>query len=304
MADARPEAAAPVPARIAFLGLGLIGGSIARALRERAIAATLVAWTPDVRGPRAALADGVLDAVAASPREAIREADLVVLASPPGAVLQSLSDLAGPLRTAIRTGATITDVASTKAAIVERASAARLPFVGGHPMAGRETSGFEAATADLFVNRPWVMVPGAAASAIDVACVEWLATTVGARAVRMSAADHDRAVAAISHLPLVLAAALVEAVAGPGNGRPADDWSLARALAATGWTDMTRLARGDAAMGAGILATNAAEVASRLRDLRRVLDTWIDDLEQGSAPDDRLMARLVAARARLEDTSG
>ena len=304
VAASRRAAAELLPARIAFLGLGLIGGSIAKALHAREIRTTLVAWTPEARGPRAALADGVLDAVSASPADAIREADLIVLASPPGGVLWHLSDLAGPLRTAIRSGATITDVASTKALIVENASAYELPFVGGHPMAGRETSGFEAAAADLFLDRPWVVVPAASASAIDVSRVEWLATTVGARPLRMTAADHDRAVAAISHLPLVVAAALVEAVAGAGNDRSGEDWPIARALAATGWADMTRLARGDDAMGAGILATNAAEVAARLRDLRRVLDSWIDDLDQGLAPDDRVRARLAAARARLEETSG
>jgi prephenate dehydrogenase len=196
-------------------------------------------------------------------------------------------------------GATVTDVASTKASIVARASALRLPFVGGHPMAGRESSGAGASTADLFIDRQWVVVPAEQAGERDIARVESLARAVGARPIRMQPDEHDRAVAAISHLPLVVAAALVEAVAG-GSG-----WGTAQGLAATGWADMTRLAGGDAEMGAGILATNADAVAERLRDLRRVLDQWVAQLEGGDRATDAaaLRRRLAAARALLEPGS-
>jgi prephenate dehydrogenase len=105
-------------------------------------------------------------------------------------------------------------------------------------------------------------------------------------------------VASISHLPLVVAAALVESVAGRSVG--GSSWPLARRLAATGWSDMTRLAKGDPEMGAGILATNADAVTTSLRDLRRTLDTWIELLEAGAevhAPD--LQGRLRAARNAL-----
>ena len=91
-------------------------------------------------------------------------------------------------------------------------------------MAGRESSGYAAADVDLFVGRPWVVVPGTAARPTDVERVGWLASLVGAVPVRMEAAEHDAAVAAISHLPLVFAAALVEAVAGPGEGDARPDW--------------------------------------------------------------------------------
>jgi prephenate dehydrogenase len=119
----------------------------------------------------------------------------------------------------------------------------------------------------------------------------------------MDAATHDRAVAGISHLPLVLAAALVDAVAGPGSSADSarEDWPAAAALAASGWRDMTRLARGDAAMGAAIAATNAPMLAARLRDYRDVLDAWLADLERDGGPDEPAIAeRLRAARARLE----
>lgn len=289
--------------RIALLGLGLIGGSIARAVRPYGW--PVVAWTPSGDGPRQACAAGVVEAAAASPAEAVAGADLVVLAAPASACLGLLDVLAGPAREALGADAVVTDVASTKRALVERAEAIGLRFVGGHPMAGRETSGFAAARADLFHGRPWVVVapPGDERAA---GRVEMLAAACGARPVRMGAAEHDHAVAAISHAPLVVAAALVESMAG-GPGEPVPPaWPLAASLAATGWASATRLARGDPAMGAAMAATNAGPLAARLRDVRERLDAWIAILETpgpGGLPgEDALRERLAAARARLAAT--
>jgi prephenate dehydrogenase len=116
----------------------------------------------------------------------------------------------------------------------------------------------------------------------------------------MSAEAHDAAVAAISHLPLVVSAALVEAVSGIRGGEPDPDWPAARALAASGWRDMTRLARGDAAMGAGIAATNEDMLAHRVRALRAALGGWLEELERRGGPDPAsLEARFAAVRAAL-----
>jgi prephenate dehydrogenase len=141
--------------------------------------------------------------------------------------------------------------------------------------------------------------------------VEALARAVGARPVTLGGAEHDGLVAAISHLPLVAAAALVEAVtgsAGPAAAADAgwaEDWPAARRLAASGWRDATRLARGDPAMGAGILATNAGPVLARLKAYRHVLDTWIAELERPSGPDPvELEERLLAVRERLDAPPG
>jgi prephenate dehydrogenase len=292
--------------RLALLGFGLIGGSVARAIRARAHGGALdvdeiVAWSPSGDGPAAARRDGVIDQVAGAPEAAVDGADLIVLAGPAPEILAQLDGLAGPWRASVRDGAVITDVASTKTAIVERAAALELPFVGGHPMAGRETSGYAASTADLFVDRPWVVVPGADPSA--VALVEALATATGARPRRMSAENHDEAVAAVSHLPLIVATALVEAVAG-GRSGTRSDWPLAADLASTGWRDMTRLARGDATMGAGIATTNGPRIARRIHDLVEVLESWAADLERAEGPDREAVAdRLRTARDRLEESS-
>jgi prephenate dehydrogenase len=300
-AAVRAGAAAALPDRIAFLGLGLIGGSIALALREAGYAGTLAAWSPRGNGPAEALRRGIVDEAPDAPEPAVERAGLVILAGPPLAIVEHLGARAG-WRNVLDEGATVTDVGSTKARIVEAADAARLPFVGGHPMAGRESTGVGAATGELFVDRPWVVVPGAHARPQDVATVQALATATGARPHRMAADEHDAAVAAISHLPLVVAAALVESVAGASD---AEGWATARDLAAGGWRDMTRLAMGDPEMGAGILTTNASAVARRLRRMRDTLDAWIEQLEgeQAGADPAGLRRRLESARAALTDVT-
>lgn len=278
--------------RISILGLGLIGGSIALAARRDGWDVT--AWTPDGDAPRRAAADGI--AAATTLEDAVGGADLVVIAAPPLASLD-LVDRLGRLDPAVlRPDVVVTDVTSTKAAIVARADEARLRFVGGHPMAGRETSGFDAADADLFVDRPWVIVPGTRPDPDAESSVEALARACGARIVRMTADEHDAAVALISHVPLVVSAALVESAAA------APAWPEAEPLAATGWASMTRLARGDPEMGAGILTTNAAGIADRLSDLATRLAAWSEDL-RASDPAERVTRRLVAARGVLEAPS-
>jgi prephenate dehydrogenase len=273
---------------VAFLGLGQIGGSIARAALAAGAATRISAWTPSGSGPGAAGPDGISAAPTAA--DAVRDAELIVLAAPPLACLDLLDALAGPLAADLHPDAVITDVASTKAAIVDRARSHGLRFVGGHPMAGREISGYGAADPELFRGRPWVLVAAEPADAAADDRVVALAAACGARLVWLGAAEHDAAVAAISHLPLVVSAALVEAMTA------APDWPVARHLAAGGWAGMTRLARGDPAMGAGILATNGPATASRLRALRAVIDDWLALLDGGAVDPDALRARLAAAR--------
>jgi prephenate dehydrogenase len=122
----------------------------------------------------------------------------------------------------------------------------------------------------------------------------------------MGASEHDLAVAAISHAPLVVAAAIVEAMAGGAGEDEARGWPAAAALAATGWASATRLARGDPVMGAAIARTNAGALAARLRDIGSRLDEWIAILETSGAdglPEEAaLLDRFVAARERLAAT--
>ncbi len=289
--------------QLGFIGFGLIAGSIARAVRANPKTADwkMAAWSPSGKGPSRAVKDRVLDVAATTPEAALAEADLVILAAPATACLPLIDQLTGPWRHVLRPDAVVTDVASTKLRLVERADAAGLWYVGGHPMAGLETAGYGASDADLFVDRPWIVVPGALAGPSDVKRVFDLAKACRAKAVEMDAAAHDRAVAAISHLPLILAASLVEAVAGTPKAIR-DDWPAASALAAGGWRDMTRVARGDPAMGAAIAVTNAPVLAARLRDLKAVLDAWLTELERPGGPKESvLVERLAAARTILDE---
>jgi prephenate dehydrogenase len=296
--------------RLGFLGFGLIAGSIARAVRSDPANAAwaIVAWSPSGTGPTQALADGIVDVAAPAPEIVVESSDLVILAAPATACLTLVDRLGGRWRPLLRADAVVTDVASSKALVVARADAAGLRFVGGHPMAGRETAGYGAAEADLFVDRPWILVPGAFAAPDDVARVATLAMACSARVVTMDAEAHDRAVAGISHLPLVVAAALVEAVAGTRDAAgvvrtPSADWAVAAGLAAGGWRDTTRVARGDPAMGAAIASTNAPAIAARLRDLQAILASWIEALERPDGPDEAaILERLAAARSILEES--
>ena len=284
--------------RVALLGLGLIGGSVARALRASDDGWWVGAWSPSGAGPQRALKSGAIDAAYPNAPDLLGEADVVVLAAPPMACVGLIGRLGGPWRTSLRPDATVTDVASTKAELERAAHDAGLPWVGGHPMAGRETSGFEASDPTLFRDRPWVIT--AAHGGGNAATVEALARACGANPVHMDAARHDRLVAAISHLPLLTSVMLVEAVSGL-PGAVDRDWEAAAALAADGWRDTTRLARGDTAMGAEIFATNADRLAERLRAYRARLDAWLDLLEApGGADPAAIRERLEAARDRLE----
>ena len=279
--------------RVAIIGLGLIGGSIARALAAREPGRWhATAWS---RGgaPDRALAEGVVQAVAGTPEEALGAADLelVVLAAAPAANLGLLRRL-GPL---LANGtATLTDVTSVQRSIASAAAAVPgLRFVGGHPMAGRERRGYDAATPDLFVDRPWLVLPGPGARDEDIARVEALAMACGARSQRIDPATHDRLVAAISHLPLVVSAALAEAVTA------SPDWPAAVELAAGGWRDTTRLARGDPDLGAGIASLNRDEILAALDRFESALAAWRTDLRAGDAG--ALAEHFERVRSALEE---
>lgn len=287
--------------RIVFLGLGMIGGSVARALRASPSYsdARLVGWTPSGGGPRQALAAGVLDEAPATAADALLDATLVILAAPPIACAALVRRLGDDLRSTLAPGATVTDVASTKAALTAAAREAGIPWVGGHPLAGREASGFGAADPGLFDGRPWVITEAVGGG--DPEAVRALAVACGARPVALDAARHDRLVASISHLPLLASVALVEAVAG--TGAAADpDWAAAFSLAAGGWRDTTRLARGDVTMGTEIAISNAAAIAEVMHRYRDRIDEWLRLLESADGPDAKeLEERFRGARARLSE---
>jgi prephenate dehydrogenase len=271
--------------RLAILGVGLLGGSVARAARAQGLAREIVGVGRDRHRLAPAVEDGVLDRAVTDVAEGVRGADLVVLAA---TVLANESLLAQVWRHA-EDGALITDVGSTKRGIVhaaERLAATRpLAFVGSHPMAGSEKSGYAIARADLFHGALVVVTPTEATDPRAVKAVTEFWEAIGARVATLDPESHDRAVAAISHVPHVVAWALMDAVA---RFEP-----TALEVAARGFKDTTRIAASDPAMWRDILVANADAVLATLGGFRRALD----ELEGLVAARDA--AGLEAALARI-----
>ena len=296
--------------RVVIVGVGLIGGSLALALRALVPAPRVVGIQRDPEARAWALAHGVLDEALAPDSDeaddALRGADLVVLATPARAEAAWLARLG-----ALGYRGAVTDVASTKAGVAAAAReslAEGACFVGGHPMAGSERSGVEAADADLFRGAYYVLTPAADTDADAYGRLHALVTSIGARAIAIRAEEHDEAVAAISHVPHVAAAALTNLAAA----RAAAGDEVLR-LAAGGFKDMTRIAAGSAELWTGICFDNreavlrgleeyggqVSEFAGFLRNEDRgAVMGW---LERAAAVRSSLPGQWVPASARLRE---
>jgi prephenate dehydrogenase len=225
-----------------------------------------------------------VDRLAGSAEHAVEGADLVILATP----VRTVTPLLAAIAPHLAPGAVVTDTASSKALVLEWAARwlpATAEFVGGHPMAGREMQGIEGAQADLFEGCTYCLVTSASASPRAIERVAWLADAVGGHPLNVSAVEHDRAVAGISHLPLLLSAALV------GCTATHPEWALMSRLAASGYRDVSRLASGDPRMGRDICLSNAAALVA-----------WIDRFYDELAHLRGLVAqRDPAIEARLSE---
>jgi prephenate dehydrogenase len=267
--------------------LGLIGGSAGLAWRAAGHTVVGYARRADTRHHARALgaADETPELLAGAAR-----ADVVVLAAPVLAIRQLLIDLAPHLAP----GAIVSDAASTKLA-VERWARRFLPphvhFVGGHPMAGKEAAGIDHADGALFRGRTWCIVPPAGADEQAVEVVTRLAADTGAKPLRIGAAEHDRAVAATSHLPFMAAAALCLSVVAQPR------FAAIAAVAGTGLRDTTRLASGDPRMHRDICLTNRDNLLVELEQLSARLAEAADLLRQLPEPD---IADDQAALGHLE----
>ena len=248
--------------RIAVLGVGLIGGSVGLAARERVPDAEVVGWGPRAPSVAAAIERGAIDRAAASVAEAVEGADAVFACGP----VDALPDLVRAALAAAPDDCVVTDVGSTKRPLVEAIADQR--FVGGHPVAGAETSGNEHARADLFEGAAWYLTPRADSSGILYERLHRLIVAFGARPSAIDAASHDRMLAAVSHLPHVLANVLVSQAAGVvAEGEP---------LPRTGpsFRDLTRVAGANSDIWTGIYLTNrdaiVEEVEAVVARLERV----------------------------------
>ena len=277
--------------RLTIVGVGLLGGSVAKAARARGIATEIVGVGRDAARLEAARRDGILDHVTTDLAEGVRGADVVVLAAPVLSILTLLDALArvsGP-------ETIVTDVGSTKAAIVAAASrlalVSPLRFVGSHPMAGSEQSGYAHARVDLFDGATVIVTPTETSDATDVKAITALWEAVGAgRVVTLDPRTHDRAVAAISHLPHLAAFALVDAVA---RCEP-----TAFDVAARGFRDTTRIAAADPVMWEEIFLANRDALAAGLAVFREALDDLARLIAAGDG--DAVRASIARIKARRE----
>jgi prephenate dehydrogenase len=260
-----------------ILGTGLIGASVGMELRQ--LGWSVQGWDPNPQALAVASERGAIDVVAADVEAAIDGAELIVLAGPLNATIAELGNL--------DTDALVTDVASVKQPVVA-AAPPTLRFVGSHPMAGREHAGPAAASRSLFRGATWVVTSDGATPA-DVDALSAVIAALGATPMVMTAAEHDRFVASVSHVPHLLAVALLAGI---------DEDDRAAALAAGGFRDLTRVASSDTGWWPEVLVANAAQVDDSLAELVRRVESVQNDLRRGERG--RLRERLDAARTRRQ----
>ncbi len=268
---------------VAIFGVGLIGGSFALALRKAGFTGRIIGVSSDDTIRTAIALNVVEEALPAN--EAAAQADLLYLAQPIHKIISSLADL----NNWVKPGALITDAGSTKQAIVDRASQAvsRAQFLGGHPMAGRERRGVEAAEADLFQGRPYVLTPRSASELKSEAAREFLGwiPRIGSLPVILSAEEHDRTVAFTSHLPQLASSALAAML----DGRP----EPATGIYGPALVDSTRLALSSFDIWGDILDTNRHHILVALECYIAKLQEFREHIDSDA------MRRSFDAAARL-----
>jgi prephenate dehydrogenase len=266
--------------RVAIIGLGLIGGSIGLALHKAKAAQQIAGYDLAKGVSNQARRIGAIDQPYSALADAVRGADLVILATPVGAMRSLLQEIA----VSLSPGAVVTDVASTKVQVISWAEEflpASVAFVGGHPMTGKELSGVQAADATLFQGRIYCLTPTSRTHSIAITRVSALIEALGARVRFLEPSEHDGQVAGVSHLPFIASIAMMNTV---GEGAA---WSDASMLAANGFRDITRLAAGNPEMYRDICLTNSDSITrwlneyivtlSGLRDRIAVHDRSLDE---------------------------
>jgi prephenate dehydrogenase len=276
---------------MAVVGVGLIGGSLALAARKAGLVETVVGVEEDPAHRELALATGMVDRVTAALGSGVASADLVVLAVP----VTGIAALLPEVGRRVKAGCLVTDVGSVKAPIVATGDAA-FPdgrFVAGHPIAGQERSGPAAARPDLFEQANWIVTPSARTREEAVERVSALWRGVGSWVVRMEAGWHDEVFATVSHLPHLVAYALMDTVLGMDKGEERLKFS------AGGLRDFTRVAASHPAMWRDIFLMNRDQVLRVLAAYREALAGLEAVIRDGDA--DALTARLARARAAREE---
>ncbi len=287
----RSKSAAPLFREMVVVGVGLIGGSLALAARKMGLVETVVGVDADPGHREMVLTMGMVDRVAGVVTADVARADLIVLAVPVTEIVSLLPEVARY----VKDGCLVTDVGSVKGPILLAGDAA-FPdgrFVAGHPIAGQERSGPAAARPDLFEGANWIVTPSPTTNPRAVECVSALWRRMGSRIISMEAAWHDEVFAAVSHLPHLVAYALMDAVRGMPQS---DEWLK---FAAGGLRDFTRVAASHPVMWRDIFLMNRDPTLRVLAAYREALAALEAAIRKGDG--DALTARLARARTAREE---
>ncbi len=277
--------------RLAVIGVGLVGGSLALALKRAGAVGEVTGYDRDGQALERAVALGLLDGAAGSVSEATRGADLIVVAVPVRSIAPVLHDVC----LALGPHAVVTDVGSTKGDVVRTAREELRErfgrFVPGHPIAGRETSGVEAATVELFRSARVVLTPMADTDSDALDTVKGCWEAAGAHIATMAPEAHDRIFAAVSHLPHLLSFALVSEIAGRDNA------AELLGFAAGGFRDFTRIAASSPEMWRDIALQNREALLAEIDRYGARLAVFRDLVERAEGPGlERLMTEARTAR--------
>ena len=258
--------------RLVIVGIGLIGGSFGLAARRAGLAREVIGVAPRGGTLGKAVEMGACDWATTDVSEAASGADFVLLAPPVG----QMESICRPIAPLVQAGAIVTDAGSTKAEIVRVCAPlfANAHFIGGHPMAGSERAGVEAARADLFDGANWILTPTAQTEAKATRILAGALEQIGASVIEMGAARHDEVLAVTSHLPHMTAAALMHVFAGTKDENAAQ-------LVAGGWRDSTRIAAGSSEMWRDIALANRAALLKALDEMELSLGQFRAALERG-----------------------
>jgi prephenate dehydrogenase len=253
--------------RVAIIGLGLIGGSLGLALKRAGVAEMEISgFSRNPKTASKALSLGVIDKAEAELAAAVERASMVIIATPVLAIRDILRQIAAHLPAQC----IVTDTGSTKMEVMKWAQhllPSTVDFIGGHPMTGKEISGLDGAEAELFNGCIYCLTPKSNASSEAVQSMTRLVRLVGANPLFIDPAEHDNFVAAVSHLPILLSAALVSATATNPS------WTEMSKLAASGYRDLSRLALGDPEMSRDICLTNQVNIINWM-------DQYIEELKR------------------------
>lgn len=260
-----------------IVGLGLIGASLAMGIRKAHPEVTLLGYNRSQASRDIALKNGIVDKVTANLEEFASKADVIIVSLPVKQTIETFQQLS---KMSLKEGVIVTDVGSTKGAIVKAGQEAfnHLPvrFVGGHPMAGSHKTGAASADSTLFENAYYIFTPTAETDSSAILEIKDLLSGLGARFIDVDPIEHDRVTSQISHFPHVLAATLMGQAAAY-----TEDHSLTGRFAAGGFRDMTRIAESESSMWTSILLSNPSAVLDRIADFQHRLDQVADMIRQG-----------------------